>query len=129
MCGSSRIVKRKQNENFIITDTILLPVLYTDLCIYIPPLLPPPPLGVVGPQYQPATKEEGNVEDSGADDEAQHRGEGEPERDEQHVVLTEEAQDAALLGKDSQAQDDGGDVHRGDGCHLPREKGGRGGGG
>ena len=97
--------------------------------MYIPPSPPHP--GVVGPQHQPATKEEGDVEDSGADDEAQHGGEGEPERDEQHVVLVkvaEEAQDAAPLGKDSQAQDDGGDVHRGDGCHLPGERGEGGGG-
>ena len=85
---------------------------------------------MVGPQHQPATKEEGDIEDPGADHEAQHGGEGEPEGDEQHVVLVkvaEEAQDAAPLGKDSQAQDDGGDVHRGDGCHLPGERAGEGG--
>ena len=119
------------------TDTVLLPVLLTSASILpssLPPLHPPPPphLGVVGPQHQPATKEEGDVEDSGADDEAQHGGEGEPKRDEQHVVLVkvaEEAQDAAPLGKDGQAQDDGGDVHRGDGCHLPGERGEGGGGG
>ena len=66
-------------------------------CIYMCISLPPPPsphLGVVGPQHQPATKEEGDVEDSGADDEAQHGGEGEPERDEQHVVLVKVAEEA-----------------------------------
>ena len=69
---------------------------------------------MVRPQHQPATQEKGDVNDARADEEAQHAGHGQTQRDEEHVVLVEvaeEAQDAAPLGKHRHAQDDAGHVH------------------
>ena len=69
---------------------------------------------MVGSQHQPATEEEGEVEDPGTDKEPHHAGYGQPQRQQEHVVLVEvaeEAKDATPLGKHCQSHYDAGNVY------------------
>ena len=73
-----------------------------------------PHLWMVRSQNQPATEQESNVKNAGADDEAYDGGEREAEGDEEHVVfvqVAEEAEEPAPLAKHCQAYHNAGVVH------------------
>lgn len=70
---------------------------------------------MIGSQHQPATEKEGDVENAGADDEANDGGEGETQGDQEHVVLvqvTKEAQQPTPLTKDSQTNHNASVIHQ-----------------
>ena len=59
-------------------------------------------LRMIGPQYKPATQQKGEVEYSSTHNESQYARYGEPQREEQHVVLVkiaEKPENSTQLGK------------------------------